>query len=152
MSTTTINVPSGNTVQVKVVLDMTGRERKAYLDDMYLSTKDVESRSAALDDDLVQKVVFRHIIAGWSFTQADGTALPLPTTDNDTTEDLTIGDLRCIWDAIKDEVAYLSPTFEPAVEDNPKLVATTEPELPLATSSGTPEDTTTEAAAPKSVE
>jgi hypothetical protein len=154
--TNTVTVPSGNTVTIKVIGEIPGKYRKLYLNDMNDSTKDPDNaRSGAMDDAIIQQVVFRHVIAAWSYEGETGTPLPIPTKELDTTDFISVSDIRAIWDSVKDMVPYLSPSFEPTLEEvtiNPKLEATTVAELAPSTPSGTLTDTTTEAAATTSVE
>ena len=127
--TKTITTPSGATVEIADVLQLTGREQLRYLTDMYESTVDAPVRTGALDDLVVRAVIYRHLIIGWSYTDEAGEPLPTPSKDNDTSLDIPIADARAIWEVVKDEVGYLVPTFEPTTEteeSDPKVGDTTE--------------------------
>jgi hypothetical protein len=147
----TVALPSGHTVSCREATALTNRQQRELMAEL---TAGYDENASVANWTLFQKdVILRYLIVNWDFTNADGSALPVPSVEAASWDEITIGDSNAIWVAVKDELPKLYPDFDPTMETeatDPKAAATTASSQPSAGSSGTEADTTTAAPAPQS--
>ncbi len=151
---TTVSLNNGRSVTLRDTRDLTNREQREAI--VALSNIDkipgAEDNIARFELE-ARSTILPFLIVSWTLTNPDGSPKATPSADPNALEDVTNGDLRTMWDAVKENLQYLNPSFEPTVESvetDPKAPASTESAQPSDGQSGTTGATVTEVPVPTS--